>query len=75
MLNPKLLQKCATTIAHTALSRAIAAHGTRTARGAAERNDMISSSSAAPMRDDVSGRSAARYIQTATHAAPSAPEI
>jgi len=38
-VNPKLLQKCATTIAQTARSRAIAAHGTRIARGSAVRID------------------------------------
>ncbi len=75
MLNPKLLQKCATTIAHTARSRAIAAHGTRIARGSAVRIDVINSSSGVVTRDEVSGRSAATYIQTATHTRPSAPEM
>ena len=75
MLKPKLLQKCATTIAHTAGSRAIAAHGTRVARGSAVRIEVINVSSARVMRDEVSGRSAARYNHTATHTRPSAPEM
>ncbi len=75
MLKPKFEQKCATTIAHTAFSLAIAAHGTRTARNSAVRMLVIRFSSAALTRLEFSGQSAATYIQTATQTAPSAPEM
>jgi len=54
---------------------AIAAHGTRIARGSAVRIDTINVSSATVVREEVSGRSAAMYNHTATHTKPSAPEM